>query len=77
MKRRGRLPITHEALAAALNFPPGHEILNVVPASAENIGHGVVEFVVEGPEIPEVPEGGALTLVGIVDGAFTKFKFYR
>lgn len=75
MKRRGRLRITHEALAAALNFPSDHEILNVVPASAESIGHGFVEFVIEGPAIPEIPEGAALTLVSVADGEFSRFEW--
>ena len=66
MKRHGRFPITYEALAAALNIPSGHEIVGVVPASAEYIGHGVVELVVRGPQIPEVCEGEELVLVSLV-----------
>ena len=75
MKRRGKLRVTLEVLAAALNMPSGHEIVGVVPASAENIGHGVVELVVCGPQIPEVLEGEELRVVSLVgDDRVTRFE---
>jgi hypothetical protein len=62
-KRIGIVRISYELLAEGLRFPADHRLLCVRPPTAEALAHHVAEYVVEGPQMPVVPEGMDIPII--------------
>jgi len=62
--RRAIIRISSKFLAEALDLPVGHKIIDVI---RDQVVHGYhFDFVVEGPEMPEVNEGDLYLKVNLI-----------
>ncbi|MDE2099600.1 MAG: hypothetical protein KGL39_20275 [Patescibacteria group bacterium] len=65
MANIGRLQISYEWLANVLGFPDGHEITNIIPQNANEIGSRQFSIIVSGPSLPPHIEGAPVPLVNV------------
>lgn len=63
MKRIGKILISEELLLRWLDFYGGGSIRNIGLSDSKVVGVGVIEIVIEHPDMPEVGEGDSVMVV--------------
>lgn len=58
MSRRAvQVRITNEVLTQLLKLPSGQRVTAVIPLNGADVLHSTVRLVIEGNDLPEIPEG--------------------